>query len=279
MVLALAVTMSFATASYGVEINGVSQPLRAIDVRYWNRSLPPTEPPSAAYGPPASALFHPGDEVGPVIYGSGEASGLYSGPGYEWQYGNSAMFPIDSILLVFSSKTALSPDDQIQFTLNRLTGGSFSESLTENDFFTSGAAGFPDFIAGLDQETVLGIDFPSAYHAAVRVGLTLGANGEQMGNLQVTTPVDMRVDAFGIAYLPLASHGTPTVANGSGISVPLPAPASVFRIVNNNPNSGSVGFTGAMTVNQVPDGGMTAILLGCSMVMMAGFAACRRSRS
>lgn len=277
----IAVGLGLVSASFGLPINDVSQPLTATDVQYLNASLPPTDPLSAQYGPPAPAWFHPLSGEGPLVFDSGTAAGFYSGPGYEWKYRNSATFPIESVLLVFSPKTALTEGSQISFVLNGLGGGTFSQDFTAGDFFSSGAAGFPSPVSGLGNGTAtLGIDFATAYHAAVQVDVDLGAHGEQLGSLLVSTPVDVRVDIFGMAQLPLATPVSPKVAIGkNGVTIPLPVPTTVYRIVNNSPNSGSVGFRQTSDNNpptRVPDGGTTAMLLGCSMMMMAGVAYRRR---
>ena len=70
--------------------------------------------------------------------------------------------------------------------------------LGSADFMSTAAAGFPDSISGIANGSVNGISFPSAQHAAVLIefGSAL-AKDKVLGNVSITSPIDLRVDVFG----------------------------------------------------------------------------------
>lgn len=245
------------TLAFNSQALTISSPLVTSDWQSLNDNTPQTDPSSPTYGPPPAARFYDG----PVIYGSGESAALYAGP-------NKGRADMESILFVFSARQEdLASLGTINFTLN--AGGTLlSQSFGAGDFLSTSACALPQMVPGIGNgAAVLGIVFPDAYHAAARVWMDLGSvTDAQLGSLTVTTPADLRVDIFGVGRfaIPTAPSLTPQNAKKNGVlpAAPVPEPSYVYRIANNTPNSGSTGF------HQVPDGGTTALLLGCAIVML-----------
>lgn len=175
----------------------------------------------ASYGPPPAAHFL---EPGPITVPSGTGSTLFAGnkPGASIA---------DTVLLVLSAPaSAVATLGSITLTFASLP----SVTLSASDFFTTAAADFPASIGGIANGAVNGIKFPTALHAAVELTFTnlihsLYATDAPIGSVTISSPIDLRVDAFG-------DH------NG--------------LIVNNTPNSGAEGVTG----HKVPEPATLAIL-------------------
>jgi hypothetical protein len=249
--LVLAVTL--APSVHAVTI---SAPLTADAWQSLNSSTPQTDPESPTYGPPPAAHFMDG----PMVFGSGEEAALYAGP-------NMGRANIESILFVFSARPSdLSSLGTVGFTLD--VGGTLvSHSFLAADFLSTSTCDLPVSLAGIGDGEVLGIVFPDTYHAAARVWLDLGSvTDAQIGLVTVTTPVDLRVDIFGVGRYEIPE--APSFASANLRKNNLPPPPTdtetsyLYRIANNAANSGAAGF------HQVPDGGATALLLGCALVIL-----------
>ncbi|MEI8139870.1 MAG: hypothetical protein WCI03_08385, partial [bacterium] len=211
--------------------------------------------PAGVSRPPAAHFLD-----GPMVYGSGESSALYAGP-------DMGRANIESILFVFSGRPSdLSSLGEVGFTLN--VGGTLvSQSFLTAEFLSTSTCNLPVPVPGVGNGEVLGIIFPDAYHAAARVWLDLGSvTDAQIGSVTITTPIDLRVDIFGIGRYAIPE--APSISYSNLRKRDLPPPPSdtetsyLYRIANNTPNSGAAGF------HQVPDGGATALLLGCSLVIL-----------
>lgn len=252
-----AVISMIAILAFNSQALTISSPLVTSDWQYLNASTPQTDPSSPTYGPPPAARFYDG----PVIYGSGESAALYAGP-------DAGRMNMESILFVFSARPEdLSSLGSINFTLN-VGGTLLSQNFLATDFLSTSSCDLPQALAGIgDGADVLGIIFPDAYHAAARVWMDLGTvTDAEIGSVTVTTPADLRVDIFGVGKfaIPTAPSLAPNNLTKFGM-LPTPPAAEttyLYRIANNTPNSGAAGYY------QVPDGGATAFLLGCAMLML-----------
>lgn len=244
------ITLGFAAgSSIGATI---SWPLGAADLQ----SLSSSAPPPASYGPPPPVSFY---EPGPLTVNSGDSSLLYAGP-------TPGQRGIESVLFVFSTDTM--PLTDMSFILN-VGSQTLSAYFSAGDFLSSADCGFGK-IRGIGNGEVNGIVFPEAYHAAARVWLDLGVlTGTELGSMAVMTPYDLRVDIFGVAELPASTLAPTAGLNGkkrSG-SPTEPPSATTFRIVNNTPNSGAIGYNG-INNSRIPDGGVTVLLLGGAIMAL-----------
>jgi hypothetical protein len=231
------------TPAYGLTISG---PLGSSSLQELNS----TTPPPADYGPPPPASFF---EPGPLTTSSGGTSILYAGP-------KPGQVGVESLLFVLSSSVL--PQDMVSFVL-KVNGVSVMAEFSSSDFFSTVDCGFGT-IEGIANGEVNGIVFPDAYHAAARVWLNLGLDaGTPIGSVEIVTPTDLRVDIFGVGLLPAP---TPSPSGAFSNKKRGPAPVSyptayIPRIINNTPNSGAVGY-------RVPDGGLTVLLLGGSIMVL-----------
>jgi hypothetical protein len=115
---------------------------------------------------------------------------------------------------------------------------------------STAAAGFPDSIPGIANGSVNGISFPSAQHAAVLLdfGEALAKN-TVLGNVSITSPIDLRVDVFG-ENGGHALLGNAANSGGEGIhGLPYAATLGdrVWEDLNGNgiQDSGETGLAGA----------------------------------
>jgi hypothetical protein len=215
---------------------------------------------SATYGAPTAATFY---EPGPLTVGSGTSAELFAGP-------KPGQKDVDYLLFVLSGDVSSLGSKTISFSLQgngSYTGGG-SVSFGFTDFFSTASDGFPASITSIANGEVNGIKFPDASHAAVMVsGFNFGniATGTVLADVVVTSPINLRVDVFGVD--PPANHG-------SGGTVPT---TTADFIINNAPNSGALGVTGSSPSPAVPDGGSTMMLLGAALTGLAGIS--RRSKN
>ena len=162
----------------------------------------------AEYSPPPPVHFF---EPGPITVLSGETADLFAGnnPGRE---------DVDSVLFVIS----IDPDVLSELgTIDFEIAGIGSVGFAPTDFFSSGDLGFPAIIPGIGNGKVNDTRFSDALHAAAHAvidGLDAFSPDEDIDDVTVNTPVDLRIDVFGL--------------DASG------------RIINNTPNSGAIGVTG-----------------------------------
>jgi len=170
----------------------------------------------ASYGPPAGANF----VDGPIVVPSGSQIDLFAGN----QTGRAGVDSLVFVLSMTSGSLAELGAGNVSF---QFVGAGAPVSFSAANFFSTSALGFPippDSIAGIGNGEVNGVKFPSALHAGVQLtGLSLGnVEGADLGDIFVNTPVNLRVDIFGID------------SNGN--------------IINNTPNSHSIGVPEPVTI-------------------------------
>ena len=161
----------------------------------------------ASYGPPPPVHFF---EPGPITVISGTTTDLFAG-------NRPGQTDVESVLFVISIDPA---DVGALGTITFNIAGIGSIDFGASDFFSTGDLGFPTPISGIANGEVNGIKFPDALHAAAEAvidGLGSFAADADINDVTVTSPVDLRVDIFGID-----DGGT---------------------IINNTPNSGALGVT------------------------------------
>jgi hypothetical protein len=163
----------------------------ALDVRLMNGN-------GASYGPPSIATF----PDGPFTVSSGTGVDLFGGP---------AAADATDVLVVLSTD-ALSA---IGTNKIDLSFGSLSVELSKSDFFTTAAGGFP---------------FSSGEHAAINIDfgapLTKNAN---LGTLAITSPINLRVDFFGVNNGLIVGNAANSGAEGVA-PVPEPVPTVLLML-------------------------------------------------
>jgi hypothetical protein len=215
---------------------------------------------------------------GPLTVDSGTSASLYAGnnPARTTPAGNT----IDQILITLSLDAAsLSSLGTISFDLKTAANASVGTvSFSSSDFFTSAAGGFSSLMAGIGNGQVNGLSFDSTLHAALLItglGLSSAATDALIANAIVTSPVDLRLDVFGVAG---AESIMTTTRGRRGVTTTTTTQYGA-RIVNHTPNSGALGVNGIVppppTIPTVPDTGSTLAMLGLSGL---GLAAIRRAR-
>ncbi|MCC7376220.1 MAG: VPDSG-CTERM sorting domain-containing protein [Verrucomicrobiales bacterium] len=224
--------------------------------------------------PPAVHYYEPG----PLTVVSGTSAGLYAGnnPGKTSPAGNT----IDQILVTLSLDAAsLSSLGTITFDLKTAGNAAVGTvSFSSSDFFTSAAGGFPSLMPGTGNGQVNGLSFDSTLHAALSItglGLSSAATDALIANAIITSPVDLRLDVFGVA----AAESIVTTSHGKKGAVNYTTTQYAARIVNHTPNSGALGVTGVVPpppVSTVPDAGSTLAMLGISGLGLAAFRRARR---
>ena len=158
----------------------------------------------ATYGPQSAVGF----ADGPFTVGTGVNIDIFAGP-------KPAAEGVSSLLFVLSALSGSSPNVNFDFTSPNFAAKLFGPA----DFYSTATLGFPALIGGIGNGEVNGIKFPDAIHGAVLVsGMDLTkAEGTDLGNIKIYTDTNLRVDIFGVS------------ADG--------------RIVNNTPNSHSIGIS------------------------------------
>lgn len=192
----------------------------------------------ASYGMPSAAVF----TDGPLTVNSGTSTPLLAGP-------TPGQSDVDYLLFVVSGSAAnVATLGSVTITINgqlpTYSGGG-SVTFHASDFFTTTAAGFPGNITSIANGTVNGISFPNSVHAgAEATGFDFGSisSGTILANVSVSSPIDLRVDIFGVDAAGAIAWDT---------------------IANNAANSGALGVSGG---SSVPDGASTLALLGFSVV-------------
>jgi hypothetical protein len=183
----------------------------------------------ANYGPPANATF----PDGPFTIASGTSATLTGGP---------AAANADTILLVLSATSAnVASLGSIKLAFDSATGSPVT--ITSANFFTTAAGGFPSSIPGIANGAVNGISFPTAEHAAVDITfsgpLTKGAD---LGDVTITTPINLRVDVFGDSSSTGRIVGNAANSGAEGVRpIPEPSPMALFGV-------GAIGLVGIMVV-------------------------------
>lgn len=213
--------------------DSISGPLTAAQLAGYNSG--------ATYGPQTAVRAHSNAVSGPLTFGSGTTVELFGAPG------TANVVSLLFILSMDDSSAGFAGNVVVDFLTPNLT----SVNIASSSFFAggSGASGFPTTppgpggIGGIGNGDVNGIKFPSALHAGVLVTLDDVASfldGVSVGTLGVTSPVNLRVDIFGV--------------DSSG------------RIINNTPNSGAFGITGGPAPIPEP---ATLMLFGLGMSILA----------
>jgi PEP-CTERM motif len=189
----------------------------------------------AAYGPPSNATF----PDGPFTVASGTSVDLTGGP--------SASAATDLLLTLSASASAIAGLGASNITLSFMLAGSLTSTTITfgaSDFFTTSNAGFPSSIGGIANGSLNGITFPTSLHAGAEI-LEAPTKNVVLGSVDIVSPIDLRVDVFGIG--------------------------STGLIVGNAANSGAEGITG---VPAVPEPSTWAMMvLGFAGI---GFMAYRR---
>jgi len=183
---------------------------------------------NALYGPAAQATFEEGAcSTGPCTFASGTAAPLYGGP----QAADAT-----SVLLVLTTDD-LSALGTRSITLAFSGAAPASVVFTSADFATGTADGFPSSIKGIANGVVNGITFTGGTASHTAADLLFGAaltKNAVLGDVTITSPIDLRVDVFGDALV----SGTET-------------------IIGNAANSGSIGITACTNNCGVFNGGNT----------------------
>ena len=139
-------------------------------------------------------------------------------------------------------------------------------SFAAADFYKALDAGFPSNISGIGNGEVNGVKFQSAVVAGARVSLDGLADAEtdsDIGDVVVKTPVNARVDIFGLG------SSVPTVAKAKKAGgATLVQDEPVLRIVSNTPNSGALGVTPGGPSPSVPEPS-AALVFGAGLVVVA----------
>jgi hypothetical protein len=184
---------------------------------------------SATYGPPSNATF----PDGPLTVGSGTSATLTGGP-------NAAN--ADTILLVLSAtSTDVTSLGAGTITLGFDSATGSPVTFHSSDFFTTTAGGFPSSIMGIANGAVNGIMFPTAEHAAADITFpTTLTNGVALGDVTITSPINLRVDVFGDKNGKIVGNAANTGAEGV---TPIPEPSSMALY-----GVGAVGLMGVMMV-------------------------------
>lgn len=175
----------------------------------------------ASYGPQTAIRLHSNSVSGPLVFGTGDSIEVFGAPGTA---------NVASLLFVFTFDPAVSSLGGDSITVDFSSPDLPARSLVAADFFpggnSDGQSGFPltppggSGIDGIGDGEVNGIKFPSGLHAGLEVvlgGIGSFTDGVSVGAFTVSSPVDLRIDIFGVD------------ANG--------------RIINNTPNSGAAGVT------------------------------------
>jgi hypothetical protein len=190
----------------------------------------------ANYGPPSNATF----PDGPFTVGSGTPATLTAGP---------AGVNADTVLLVLSATSTDVPfPGTISLKFDDLAPVSFSSA----DFFTTAQGGFPSGpphhnIPGIANGAVNGIKFPDAEHAAADILFNdvLTPTGAVLGDVTITSPINLRVDVFGDNSSTGLIVGNAANSGAEGVSpgpVPIPEPSPTALFV------GAIALIGVMVV-------------------------------
>jgi len=196
--------IAIATPAFAASISG---PLSAADIRAMN----------AIYGPQTAVRAHDNSVGGPLTFASAATVDLY---------GASGTADVASLLFLIS----MAPTSSLgvnMVTIDFISPDFTVVSLGALDFFAGGpdpGSGFPltppggPGVEGEGNGEVNGISFPEALHGGVEVVLddiSTFTDGVWVAGLAVSTPVNLRIDIFGL--------------NSDGV------------IINNTPNSGAFG--------------------------------------
>jgi hypothetical protein len=167
----------------------------------------------ATYGPPNGANY----TDGPITVNSGDPTDLFAG-------NNPGRDDVEQLLFT----VAIDPADLAALgTVDFEIGGVGMVSFAAADFFDPATAGFPANINGIGNGEVNGIKFPDAVVAGVLfdVDFTGAVTDGDIGDVEITSPVNARGDIFGIGLVEVDDE--------------------VFesRIIKNSPNSHAIGIT------------------------------------
>ena len=173
----------------------------------------------ASYGPPSNATF----PDGPFTMASGTSVDLTGGP--------SASAATDVLLTLSASASDIAGLGASNITLSFMLAGSLTATTVTfgaSDFFTTSNAGFPLSIGGIANGSLNGITFPASLHAGAEI-LEAPTKDVVLGSVDIVSPIDLRVDVFGIGSTGLV-------------------------VVGNAANSGAEGITGVPAVPSQPHG-------------------------
>ena len=222
-VTVVALAAASGTAMAGPTISGFSV-VNAVGVTALNGN-------GASYGAPANATF----PDMPYVVNSGVAATITGGPASTSNGKPPQTALTDGFLLVLSTNSLTSlGSGSISAEFKGTSTFDQTLTLSSSDFFSTTQGGFPASVRSITNGAVNNIKFPGAEHAALEVSIPSGwSKNELLGSLAVTSPINLRVDIFGI---------------DQGL------------IVGNAANSGAEGVTGSSSPPTVPEPGSLALL-------------------
>ena len=182
------------------------------------------------YGPPSNATF----PDGPITVVSWTSVTLTGGP---------AAANADTVLLVLSAASTNVPfSGSISLKFDTLPAVSFSVA----NFFSTAEGGIRPSIQGIANGAVNGIMFPTAEHAAADILFNdvLTPTGAVLGDVTITSPINLRVDVFGDNSSTGLIVGNAANSGAEGVSpVPIPEPSPTALFV------GAIALIGVMVVS------------------------------
>ena len=268
LIVIISLVLALPTGAYADSITG---PLDADDMRGLNTD---DDPLFVQYGPQTAIRAHneEDDDLGltPLTFMIDPDTGVANVPLFGVQDNeHHNLENVDALLFVLT----MNADDIDGFGLaffDASNFGGFTDTIVffGTDFYpggdtdTAGTTGFPTTppggsgIDGIGNSDLNGVKFPAGLHAGVLLemdGLGSFTDYQEVGSVDVSTDVDLRVDIFGVDLV------GDTFADGGGV------------IINNTPNSGAFGVTPYKPPPRKPDipEPATVALIGLGLIGIA----------